>query len=1070
MHTAQILRRHLCLLILAAFVVTTMGCNKMLSNYDINQAQKRVDEAKKNEAEIHTPQELIQTQQALQTARGQFQSQQYQAARDEGKNALNQAKALLEKTKIARANTLKNESFRWLQIAENNNATAINKQAIDQVTVSDTQGKQQLEKKKYDRAIETFLKVITDVQYTLSNLEKQAKDGFNDTKTLRDQLVEEKAPEHAPEYVDQLNQQLLLIQTAIEKDVNYRLALRLRDQARQTQENGIRKTREVKSQKAIREIENLLDAATDLGSEVYAAQSFSVISKDFDNLLTQFYDKNYPTVLQRAPELKPRVEQLIVETKRMSALARIEAVQKAINNLSDRKVRTYLPGRIEELETTLAEAKTQFDLNTPEAYTESEKISLRGLELDQRVTADFDTLAQNEISSAQGEFTKAKSVFDTMAEIFEKPIPGDWTGDEQALEQSKQAMKSELGGSLNSAQVELGLAAIKREDKNFDIAIEMAKNIVQDAQNITQQTYRVVAHNAILEIANMVSIYERQGGRQYAADELDKTANLLEQTKQILKGGDYREAVRRAGDTKAQMEILRQELQRVAVKKIDDASQTLAQAKEHRADEYQDSALSQAMTALDRAKQSLQVKDLRESIESASQAETIASTASHKSLQQWADELIRQSDLLLAKAVESGVERYASEQLKQAVDYRNQLQSLYNQGAYLESIDIGQKTVNTANDALYAKVIEAEDKIATAQRFDGWKFETERLAQAIVSAKNARELLDKGNAAQSELFAQQAITTSENVVRDARIKSFQSRMASLEANLQEAEMKGAGYYQIKDLAKIMGEMNALRNEFDPMTSEDINQKVEKLDAQLNGLVEMTPDIIHELVLSLQDRLKKLEESGIRSQLPDKFETVENKIKYAQLDFKSEKYASSFANVKDANRTLNDIQAAVAERDFDRALHGQMVLFAEALEKFRPILNMGTTAAIQMVVSPYGKTQALSLMNAQSPSDLRSQINEIGARVRTLPAPPSRLHVRDSAVRMLLLASTAANNFEKLLIMDQYSMQDARDIVQNAFLQMLQAREQQQHLQRAIESPEIMTRPAGVERVMSYRGE
>jgi hypothetical protein len=110
------------------------------------------------------------------------------------------------------------------------------------------------------------------------------------------------------------------------------------------------------------------------------------------------------------------------------------------------------------------------------------------------------------------------------------------------------------------------------------------------------------------------------------------------------------------------------------------------------------------------------------------------------------------------------------------------------------------------------------------------------------------------------------------------------------------------------------------------------------------------------------------------------------------------------------------------------------------------------------------------MNANSPTNLRTAIVEIGARVRQLNPPATRLEMRDAALHMLTLAKTAALNFEKMLIMDQYQPKEAREIIEMAFLQMYQARSEQRDIERAIRYPSTKLQPQGVERVVSYRGE
>lgn len=70
--------------------------------------------------------------------------------------------------------------------------------------------------------------------------------------------------------------------------------------------------------------------------------------------------------------------------------------------------------------------------------------------------------------------------------------------------------------------------------------------------------------------------------------------------------------------------------------------------------------------------------------------------------------------------------------------------------------------------------------------------------------------------------------------------------------------------------------------------------------------------------------------------------------------------------------------------------------------------------------------------------------------------------------MLELAKTASANFEKLLILDQYTPDVARDIIQTAYLQMFKANNMKAAIQEKIKNPQIDFEPKGVERVLSYQ--
>lgn len=1067
-HTVNTMRRSLGLIALSLLLIQGMGCNKMYANYNIGSAQKKVEQAKVLKAEELASDSLTATTKMINSAVGKVGTQDFKGAVTDSKEASRLAKELLARTKQLRAKQLREQADFWLKKAVLNQAQALDSVHLAQYQADYDQGVKYFDKESYDNAIKVFDAVQTNVTFLLKTLLDQAKAGLDETKQLKEDLKKEGAEKYAPEYVKDMENLITQIGKFIDEEKDYRQAISYRDKARQTKNEGITATKQVKSKEQIAEIESLLNTSRALQAEIYAYQNFMECGKSYSAILNDFYNQKYDSVLAMAPNLKPKVDELIIETKREAANAKAKEVEKDINQLTDAKARTYLPGKVEQLDVYLKRAREEFDAKK---YEDSKNDSERGLELFQNIQNEFNSLAEQEYKRSSDVLAESENVFRTMQDIFDTKITTRMDPEDQRLEDAKQAMKEELRVKLENARVSLEMASLKRQAKDFDLAIEMVKKVAQSADDVHQQTYRLVAHNAILEIANKLSQLERDGGRQYAAAETDKTLKMLEESKTLLHGAKFREAVKQAADTRAQLAVLNQELGRVAVKKIDTAQGTLATAKGSRAEQYQPDTFNQAIVSLDRAKAALEGEGLHQAIQLAETASKLAGDASDKALRQWASEEIQRSDVLLNKARKAGSDRYAPEKMQKAVDTRATLQTLFDQGAYQQAIQTGEQTVAAADDAFFAKVNEAEAEIATAKRYGGWEQEPKALADAMVSAANSREMMEKGTYDLALQHAQGAIVAAKLVAKDAKRKSFETRMAALQKRLESAKEKGAGFYQSKDVSKILSEMNRLRNEFDGTTYEDLASGVEKLESQLAGVMEMTPDVLTGLVDSMQARLTELDKRRARALLPEKMDEVERRIKYAQIDFKAEKYQSSFQNVNFASKQMDAIAQNLDEREFDHAISVQLMAFNAVLEKFAPVLNVGSPALIQMSQGTQGRMRSVAIMNASSPSELLTQFKEIDARIRLIVVPASRRDIRAATLKMLGLAMTAAQNFEKLLILDQYNNADAKQIIEIAFLQMHQSRTQLQDIQHALKYPQAeLLQARGVERVVSNQGE
>lgn len=703
-------------------------------------------------------------------------------------------------------------------------------------------------------------------------------------------------------------------------------------------------------------------------------------------------------------------------------------------------------------------------------FVEARATAERALELVKNIEQEFDAMAQGEINKASEQLGASEATFRTMEQIFDKKIPGTWTGSDLALENAKNTMKEELRSRLSTAGLNLSLATVRRQEKDFDMAIEVARQVSESAEYITGQTFRVVAHNSVLEIANELTKYEREGGRQYAQVELDKTHKMLDETKGLLEKEQYRQAVRRAADTKAQLSILYQELERVAVAKIDSAQAQLKEARQNRAEKYESQSLAQAVTLIDQARGSLERGDnMQQAIEAAANAESIAQSAKEQSLKEWAQDMSRHSEILIGRAIAAGAPRFAPERLQKAQALRNNVDELLARQQYRQAVEMGAQAIEAADGALMAQINEAEDAIASARRFNGFQYDPDRLAHAIVALKSAREDMEAGNYQKAAVESQIALTTAQNITGKAKRQSFDDQLEVLKARVDEAAKAGPGYYQIKDLAKIVGEMNRLQNSYDPKNYQNYADKVKLLEAQVAGLMESSPDALKATVSDLQNRLQELEERGARRSEEPRVREVEKKIEYAQMDFKAEKYRPSYENVRDAARLLGEIETRLDERQFDMELTSFLKEFTTQMDKFGLVLDMGSTTMAQLAIGPQGRPQAVSLLNASPPSQLRNELTQIGARVERMKVPASRVDVHEAAVKMFALAKEAAVQFEKMPILDQYSPTDAKTIIQSAYTKMLLARQQEQKIQAEVEHPQLEEKPVGVERVISYQG-
>lgn len=1036
------------LLLLAGFLIPLTGCNKMLANLSLSQANKRLAEAKENQADRFAADALADTESTIRDVQGFINTSQFKEARTLAREAASKAKNLLEQTKVQRANFLKSESNRWIGIMDLNQGKSENPTAYEEVLARNQSGLEAWEKEDWEDAITEFQGAVDDANFLLENLERSARAGLPAIDGMKNTLTQEGAEEFYPEGVIEIADYYTRVEGLIEEKHDYRRAILLKDEAEQALKVNLLRTKENRSDRLLRQIENLLSDAVNRGAEIYAPRTLESVSRDFESLLKQFYEQKYETVLTTGPGLIPQAESLLEETRRESARAKMKAVQDAIASLNAEQAKTYLPGRVESMEQMLADASAAFDQDD---YDRTEEIALAALDEEKKLILEFDTLVESTVADASASLTIAESVFNTMQEIFSQPAPGPFTAEEESIERSKGAMREELGARLVNARIELGLATLKREEEDFDTAIGMAKRITDESAGIVNSTYHVVAHNTVHGLASRLAALEAEGARRHTPEELDQTQAIVQEVRGLIEEGQYRQAVEIAARAKAQMEVLEQALSRVAVAKLDEAAQTLALAKDYRAETYREEELTQAGSLLDSAKSKLDETEVKAAIELAEQATESATQVAVEALQQWAEEDIRRADDLLARGRQAGADRYARQTFSEAEELRRKAESFYQAGNLAKAQLNAAESAQSAEKALYAQVLEAENAIADAKRYGAWTHNSEQLAGAIVDAKSARELLDASNYAAAQQAATQAIATAQSVGLEARKTGFADRISALQARIDLAQQQGPAYFQVEDLSSIISEMQALNASFQPGGYEQAAERIELLDARLAEIFQSTPNVLQKLVESMDARIAALEKRGARAHAPDLVAKAENHIKYAQLDFRDHKFRSSYTNTRDAIDTLNMVELNLDERDYDLKLTGYFTEFGNLLRDYGEVLNMGSEFVTRLIMGSTGRNQALAIVSASSPVEFHQNLIDLGAKVNLMEVPETRRKTHEETMSMLRLARQGASNFEKMLIMDHYSVDEAREIIETAYLDIQEARSQQRRIMDTLET-------------------
>jgi hypothetical protein len=215
------------------------------------------------------------------------------------------------------------------------------------------------------------------------------------------------------------------------------------------------------------------------------------------------------------------------------------------------------------------------------------------------------------------------------------------------------------------------------------------------------------------------------------------------------------------------------------------------------------------------------------------------------------------------------------------------------------------------------------------------------------------------------------------------------------------------------------------------------------------------------------RLAALDSRGARAFVPELVNETTQKIKFAQIDFRAEKFHSSYQNARDALTLLDRIGLRMEEKAYDDLLTRVFQQFADAYGRFSGILDLGPSVMNFLVGgSADGRNRALAMATEIGPSEFRQEITDQASQISVLEPPPTRRLIHNMALEMYAEAKLGAGGFEKLLILDQFSQGEAQRIIQQAYLQVRSAKLKQQDIQRRLQSTGADSGLPGIRRIIS----
>jgi hypothetical protein len=547
------------------------GCSKQRAELKLKTADANIQKAREWKAgEYEESKSAFETaESSARSARELIGAQQGSQALAQAAEAVRQSKDALNQARARYADDIVKAARRDVEVARINDGQNENAKLFEQAQQNLQKAEEAYSKQKYDRAIASAQQTRTAIDQLLASLKNTAVNRLEELERRLKDLEAAKAKEFLPNSIIKTNEAVNQIRAKVETDRDYKQAIILAGTAITDAEAAIIESKRRNSQQELQTLESKISEAIAEEAPIYAPDMLKTSQESFEEILRNYYENQFDTVLAAAEVLKPRVERLIIVTRIEATKDKISSVESAIRRFQDQDVEQYLPGRIKAMEDHLAQAR---DLFNNSDYDGAKEQASRALVEQERITAAFDALAERAIQDAEKAFSSARSTFDKMTQIFGGG-PGQIV--DQRIEAQRQSEAANLSARLDAAQRAIKDAIENRTAKEFKKAIEQARGAEGVSDAVVNGTFGIVAQHAVLKIQDEISQLERMGAATKVPQQLAQVKELVEQTQKLVTEKQNRDAAQMAAKTRAYVENVKQELARVAVNERDRADRLI---------------------------------------------------------------------------------------------------------------------------------------------------------------------------------------------------------------------------------------------------------------------------------------------------------------------------------------------------------------------------------------------------------------------------------------------------------------------------------------------------------------
>lgn len=1049
-------------IMLAAVLVYAAGCQKQLAKINANKARKLVGQADQFNAQQY-PQSKAPYDQAvsqMSQAENMLASDPKQAS-TVAREAVKAAKDALRTAKKFDATRERDEADHEVNVMKINNGNMENPELYQGIIETQTKMHEKYNKERWVGAIELARRIKEDVDRLLLRLQREARDDLVAVNTEYQRLVDEGGEQHAPLFVERVRQLITEIENNIQHPTkDYLTAIEYSKQAMSDAQEGITESKRKKCEIAIETIQRKLITAQTKKAEFFQPDLWSSSSDDFARLVENFWKKEYDFVLKAAPQLEKQVDTLIYETRKSSAQYQIDKLEQRITDLDGKGVEKYLPGRLAPVKTELQRARGEFD---KELFEDVEEICKTAQLNADEIVKDFSDMAQKWINTGRKITQVAGDLYKDMERIFDAVHPEYVKPQDQALENNKQAVRSELGRKLTQANEDIQQAQLKFDSEEYEQTIETSRAVENESKEIIATIYNVVAHNVITEIEDEITRYDREGADRYAASEMGLAKKLIGEAIELRNQEQYQASASKAAEARAELERAIEAIQQAASDAIHDAELALEASDRTKTSELQPEAYLQVQTLINEARRQREATDLAKSIETAQTAATRILRASQEAAMIWADQTGEEANVALAEARKVGADIYAAQLLNDAGEDAGQAGRLYASAQdllgeqkyaeardkFMEAKDLSLRASESATRAKFRLIDEAEAAIVEARSYEAWRTNLPGLTEAVLTLDASRDAMAAGDYPNSHELAQEAQAEALKITKEAKTTTLERRLEVLDELIAESTNSGGRYFQPQVLAGLMRELDRLRTQYDPATFDSSAATVDEIESHLQEMVDSMPNVVAEWLRIQNEKLTAVAESDIPPTFEPRIVEARKFLRFADLDYQRGKYRSAYQNLLIGRRLVDELSDG-QESEVYREHVGQLLTdLDEGLRSFDHYLSIKPATLKGMTKGPEGDERFVAIAGRFTPAQFRERIEQLMLRQQAVHVPESMQEFHDEVDVMLRTAREAAIKFERLGIYTELSTGERSRLIDDAFRLIKEMRNQRNMLENTL---------------------